>query len=42
LYSVGWNGTNDGGAVVLKAHSKVSIDLEKGDWVWTGQVMGSQ
>jgi len=26
----------------LKAHSKVSIDLEKGDWVWTGQVMGSQ
>jgi hypothetical protein len=42
LYSVGWNGTDDGGTVVLREHSKVSIDLEKGDWVWTGQVMGSK
>lgn len=42
LYSVGWNGTDDGGAVVLREHWSVSIDLEKGDWVWTGQVMGSQ
>lgn len=42
LYSVGWNGTDDGGAVFLREHSKASIDLEKGDWVWSGQTMGSQ
>jgi hypothetical protein len=42
LYSVGWNGTDDGGAVVFKKLSKTSIDLENGDWVWTGQIMGSQ
>jgi hypothetical protein len=32
LYSVGWNGTDDGGAVVLKKSG--GADLEKGDWVW--------
>jgi hypothetical protein len=42
LYSVGWNGTDDGGTVVLRQFSKTTIDVEKGDWVWTGQVMGSQ
>ena len=42
LYSVGWNGTDDGGAVVLKEYSNTSIDLNQGDWVWTGQVMSGQ
>jgi hypothetical protein len=42
LYSVGWNGTDDGGKVYLREYSKISIDLEKGDWVWSGQVMSSQ
>jgi hypothetical protein len=42
LYSVGWNGTDDGGTVVLRKPSKLTIDYDKGDWVWTGQVMGSQ
>jgi len=42
LYSVGWNGTDDGGKVVFRTNSKVSIDYDKGDWVWAGQVMGSQ
>ena len=32
LYSVGWNETDDGGQVALKADG--SVDLEKGDWVW--------
>jgi hypothetical protein len=40
LYSVGWNETDDGGTIVLKENSErraetpMSIDLEKGDWVW--------
>lgn len=42
LYSVGWNGTDDGGKVVLKKNSKVSIDYAQGDWVWTGQVMAGE
>lgn len=42
LYSVGWNGTDDGGVVFLKANSKTFIDYDSGDWVWTGQVMGGQ
>jgi hypothetical protein len=36
LYSVGWNGTDDGGAVVLKKSG--SVDLEQGDWVWRSAV----
>ena len=32
LYSVGWNGTDDGGRVVLTKGD--SVDREKGDWVW--------
>jgi hypothetical protein len=42
LYSVGWNGKDDGGAVVFRTSAKLSIDLEKGDWVWSGQVMGNR
>jgi hypothetical protein len=42
LYSVGWNGTDDGGAVVLRKPLRLSIDPEKGNWVWTGQVMGGE
>jgi hypothetical protein len=32
LYSVGWNGTDDGGVTVLRKGG--SVDSEKGDWVW--------
>ena len=40
LYSVGWNGTDDGGVFFLQADSKILIDYDKGDWIWTGQIMG--
>ncbi len=33
LYSVGFNETDDGGAVVLRPGRK-AVDLERGDWVW--------
>jgi hypothetical protein len=39
LYSVGWNGTDDGGKVFSKPNLKMVIDYGKGDWVWTGQVL---
>jgi len=42
LYSVGWNETDDGGTVVSRKPSKLTIDYDNGDWVWAGQVMGSQ
>jgi tetratricopeptide (TPR) repeat protein len=42
LYSVGWNGMDDGGAVYLQADSKTLIDYDNGDWVWSGQVMGGE
>lgn len=32
LYSVGWNGTDDGGQVVLRKGG--SVDQNQGDWVW--------
>lgn len=32
LYSVGWNGTDDGGNVVLKKDG--GVDVHQGDWVW--------
>jgi hypothetical protein len=32
LYSVGWNGTDDGGNVFSKKGR--AVDLDKGDWVW--------
>ncbi len=34
LYSVGWNETDDGGAVAHPQNSPKSIDYENGDWVW--------
>jgi hypothetical protein len=34
LYSVGWNETDDGGAVVLQKGSTPDIDINQGDWVW--------
>jgi hypothetical protein len=32
LYSIGWNETDDGGAVGLKKDG--SVDISQGDWVW--------
>ncbi|MGH7943086.1 MAG: hypothetical protein ACREFR_18660 [Limisphaerales bacterium] len=37
LYSVGWNGSDDGGKIAFLGASKTSIDYEKGDWVWAGE-----
>lgn len=34
LYSVGWNGKDDGGTVAMSGKSKTSIDIGEGDWVW--------
>lgn len=34
LYSVGFNGTDDGGKIVMKAGSDTAIDPKQGDWVW--------
>ncbi len=34
LYSVGWNGTDDGGSVVFKKDAPIQIDYNQGDWVW--------
>jgi hypothetical protein len=42
LYSVGWNGTDDGGVVFMRKDWNDSIDLDKGDWVWAGQVMAGK
>jgi hypothetical protein len=42
LYSVGWNGTDDGGAVVFRSPLLLTIDFNKGDWVWTGQVITNE
>ena len=34
LYSVGWNGKDDGG-IAFKGNSiGTGIDMNKGDWVW--------
>jgi len=41
LYSVGWNGTDDNGVVVLNRFGRM-IDLAQGDWVWPGAISGSQ
>jgi hypothetical protein len=32
LYSVGWNGQDDGGVVGLNAYGR--LDFNTGDWVW--------
>ena len=42
LYSVGWNGTDDGGKVFVREYSNNYVDYDKGDWVWTGQVVDSK
>jgi hypothetical protein len=40
LYSVGWNETNDGGAVIMEPdsnprdESKSQVGMDYGDWVW--------
>lgn len=35
LYSVGWNGVDDGGIVVRKKDpTHATLDMDKGDWVW--------
>jgi hypothetical protein len=36
LYSVGWNGKDDGGGVVLKVTDPKQIDFAAGDWIWPG------
>jgi hypothetical protein len=35
LYSVGWNETDDGGMVVLNKGSSSTVDINRGDWVWS-------
>ena len=40
LYSMGWNGTDDGGRVFRRTGGITSaLDFTKGDWVWSGQVV---
>lgn len=35
LYSVGWNGTDEGGLVVRRPNKlNASLDVDQGDWVW--------
>jgi hypothetical protein len=34
LYSVGWNGRDDGGTVVLSKGSSPGVNYNEGDWVW--------
>jgi hypothetical protein len=35
LYSVGWNGTDEGGQLAWKEQTKEpGLDLTKGDWIW--------
>jgi hypothetical protein len=34
LWSLGWNGKDDGGTVALREPSKKELDFEQGDWVW--------
>lgn len=36
LYSIGWNGVDDGGKVVRKKDSK-AVDNREGDWVWSSK-----
>ncbi|MEO7676737.1 MAG: hypothetical protein ABIV39_08260, partial [Verrucomicrobiota bacterium] len=33
LYSVGWNGTDDGGTIAIRLSSR-NPQMEEGDWVW--------
>jgi hypothetical protein len=34
LYSIGWNGRDDGGTVVLERGSGPPVNFKEGDWVW--------
>lgn len=34
LWSLGWNGKDDGGTVAMRAPAKKELDFEQGDWVW--------
>lgn len=36
LYSVGWNGTDDGGVAVASKNSSIGtgVNVDQGDWVW--------
>jgi hypothetical protein len=34
LYSVGWNGTDDGGITVMKKGNTAGPEPSEGDWVW--------
>ncbi|MEO5804092.1 MAG: hypothetical protein ABIR24_11245 [Verrucomicrobiota bacterium] len=34
LYSVGWNGTDDGGSIVMGKGKTPGVDTKQGDWVW--------
>lgn len=34
LWSIGWNGKDDGGTVALRQPSQKEVDFEQGDWVW--------
>jgi hypothetical protein len=34
LYSVGWNGTDDGGVQVFEKGTSHKLDQTQGDWVW--------
>jgi hypothetical protein len=34
LYSVGWNGTDDGGITVMTKGTTPHLDQTQGDWVW--------
>jgi hypothetical protein len=35
LYSVGWNGKDDGGTVVMDPKNPQQESIEQGDWVWS-------
>lgn len=35
LYSVGWNGIDDGGKVGVQSYTPKRIDYLQGDWVWS-------
>lgn len=34
LYSIGWNGVDDGGVAGVRPGAKARADLTKGDWIW--------
>ena len=36
LYSIGWNGADEGGKIVLDSKQPSRHQLEQGDWVWFG------